>query len=179
MGEAKRRQQSAGADPGFDAYRERLKRDFPDMTDIEIAEGWMRQYSSAIPDRTPAEHPVPLSAVTVQLVAEHATFSGSIAPADVEAAVAFWTKMRFSRNDTKNAIISGLMANRRLEEGSGEVMTCAALWLAWNSEASPAVRRQLRQPSTLIYEISQLGGRDYNFRMIIGPAAEPSEVGRA
>src|SRR3954453_13793158 len=158
MGESKRRQQASGSDPGFEDYRARLKRDFPDMTDVEIAEAWMRQYSSTIPNRLPEEHPASPGAVTVHLVAEHATFSGSVAPADVEAAVAFWTKMRVSRDDTKNAIINGLMANRHIEEGSGEAMACAALWLAWNSETSPAVRRQLRQPCTLIYEISQLGG---------------------
>jgi hypothetical protein len=175
MGESKRRQQASGSDPGFEDYRARLKRDFPDMTDIEIAEAWMRQYTSTIPAHLPGEHPGSPGAVTVQLVAEHATFSGSVAPAEVEAAVAFWTKMRVSRDDTKNAIISGLMANQHLPEGTGEAITCAALWLAWNSEASPVVRRQLRQPCTLRYEIEQLGGRDYNFRMMIGPPADPDD----
>src|SRR4051794_4896086 len=118
MGESKRRQQASRADPGLEDYRARMKREFPYMTDLEIAEGWMRQYSSAILDRTPAEHPAPPGAVTVQLVAEHATFSGSMAPAEVAAAVAFWTKMRFSRDDTKNAIISGLMADQHLPEGA-------------------------------------------------------------
>ena len=93
MGKSKRRQQASRADPGLEDYRAQMKREFPDMTDLEIAEGWMRQYSSAIPNRLPEEHPALPGAVTVHLVAEHATFSGSVAPADVETG-ATWTRMR-------------------------------------------------------------------------------------
>src|SRR3954469_23666019 len=117
----------------------------------------------------------PLNAVTLRLTLDgsmgRTTFeTEAMAPAEVAAAVAAWTKYarhQLSTEATRNAIIDGLLNNQHHDADGSYPPTCAALWLA--GDYFP----RLEEPCTLVHEITALDGGDYRFTTMIDPPRSP------
>jgi hypothetical protein len=114
----------------------------------------------------------PLNAVTLRLtldgtIGRTAFETEALAPAEVAAAVAAWTRYaqqrRLSREDTEGAIVAGLRNGQHREADGASLLTCAALWLAGDS----VLRRD--GPCILVHEIALLDGDDYRFTTMIDP----------
>jgi len=117
----------------------------------------------------------PLNAVTLRLTLDgsmgRTTFeTAALAPAEVAAAVAAWTKYarhQLSTEATRDAIIDGLLNNQHRDADGSYLLTCAALWLAGDD----VLRRE--EPCTLVHEITALDGGDYRFTTMIDPPRSP------
>jgi hypothetical protein len=114
----------------------------------------------------------PLNAVTVHLTMDRTTGrttfeTEALAPADVSARIAAWTKYAqrrgLSGDDAKGAIIAGLLSNQHRETDGSYLLICAALWLAGDSVL------RLEEPCTIVHEITALDGADYRFTTTIDP----------
>jgi hypothetical protein len=113
----------------------------------------------------------PLNAVALRLTLDgsmgRTTFeTAALAPAEVAAAIAAWTKYarhQLSTEATRDAIIDGLLNNQHRDTDGSYLLICAALWLAGDDVL------HLQEPCTLVHEITALDGGDYRFMTMIDP----------
>jgi hypothetical protein len=192
MGEAKRRRdaQGASADQGFAEYRDRVRKHFPKIKDMEIGKGWMRgealktESGTVLLIHRPGEAPRRSDdEVTLWVSYAQDRFTAIVPPDLLDVLCGDWESvMRQAlpptddpRSATRNVVMEWLLTHAEVHPAGavnhpGAIMAAAIAWLLLSGPMGSLAKMAMRTGThrQVGFAITDLPGeRNYNWRTMM------------
>jgi hypothetical protein len=194
---AEARARAASMDKGFSSYRAQARRAFPDITDRDLGESWMRRQAwlasgiDCVVIHKKGENPIARSTsdVVVSVAYGSLEFRAVIDPDLFRVGAAGWERKLAAgldagmfepgddRREVSRRFILGCLVTQRYGEVDAARMAAAVSWLIAGSPAGEIFTGADCPFTRFHYEITDIeddsGRRGQNFRLVLGSADEP------